>query len=209
LHHEDVSNPDIAMLVMDGKRVTGVTEIYKGKAQKIPATREIILSAGAYQSPQLLMLSGIGDPAELARHSFACQHALKGLGKNLQDHIGSFVQHRCTKPIAYFNMTKPLQLAFAALQYVFTRNGLLAIFSLNPMAFLKNDPALERPDMQHYLLPAATSSIARTLCCCMTSAGWDATSNLAVPLNIKLIFLPTRAPAVNPVENIWQYMRAN
>lgn len=55
-------------------------------------------------------------------------------------------------------MTKPLQLAFAAMQYVFTRSGPLAIFPMNTMAFLKSDPALERPDIQYYLLPAAMNS---------------------------------------------------
>jgi choline dehydrogenase len=119
------------------------------------ANREVILSAGAYHSPQLLMLSGIGDPGELSAQGIACAHALPGVGKNLQDHIGSFVQHRCTQPITYFNMTKPLRLAMAALQYVFTRSGPLAIFPMNTMAFLKSDPALERPDLQYYLLPAA------------------------------------------------------
>lgn len=145
----------VRRLAMDGKRVTGVAVDHKGKRLKITANREVILSAGSYHSPQLLMLSGIGDPAALAEHGIACQHALPGVGKNLQDHIGSFVQHRCTQPITYYNMTKPLRLAFAALQYAFTRSGPLAVFPMNTMAFLKSDPALERPDIQYYLLPAA------------------------------------------------------
>ncbi len=148
----------VQRLTMDGKRVTGVEVDYKGKRQTIPASREVILSAGTYHSPQLLMLSGIGDPAQLSTHGIACQHELSGVGKNLQDHIGSFVQHRCKQPITYFNMTKPLPLALAVLQYVFTRSGPLAIFPMNTMAFLKSDPALERPDIQYYLLPAAMNS---------------------------------------------------
>ena len=145
----------VQRLIMNGKRVTGVNVDYKGKCQTISATREVILSAGTYHSPQLLMLSGIGDPVQLAQHGITCQHALPGVGKNLQDHIGSFVQHRCAKPITYFNMTKPLHLAIAAAQYVIARSGPLAIFPMNTMAFLKSDPSLERPDIQYYLLPAA------------------------------------------------------
>ncbi len=145
----------VRRLIMDGKRVTGVEVDHKGKRQTIFATREVVLSAGAYHSPQMLMLSGIGDPAQLSKHGISCQHELSGVGKNLQDHIGSFVQHRCKKPITYFNMTKPLPLAFAALQYLFTRSGPLAIFPMNTMAFLKSNPDLERPDIQYYLLPAA------------------------------------------------------
>ncbi len=142
-------------LIMDGKRVTGVELERNGKRLKVSANREVILSAGTYHSPQLLMISGIGDPAVLSQHGIECRHALRGVGKNLQDHVGSFVQHRCTKPITYFNMTKPLGLAKAVLQYIFTRSGPLAIFPMNAMAFLKSDPALERPDIQYYLLPAA------------------------------------------------------
>lgn len=145
----------VRRLILDGKRVTGVDIDRKGKRFTVTANREVILSAGAYHSPQLLMLSGIGDPAVLSEHGIACQHALPGVGKNLQDHIGSFVQHRCTQPITYYNMTKPVRLAFAALQYAFTRSGPLTIFPMNTMAFLKSDPALERPDIQYYLLPAA------------------------------------------------------
>lgn len=145
----------VRKLILDGKRVTGVDVDYKGKRLNITANREVILSAGAYHSPQLLMLSGIGEPGLLSEHGIACQHALPGVGKNLQDHIGSFVQHRCTQPITYFNMTKPLPQALAALQYAFTRSGPLAIFPMITLAFLKSDPALQRPDIQYYLLPAA------------------------------------------------------
>lgn len=142
-------------LVMDGRRVTSVELERKGRKFAVSASREVILSAGAYHSPQLLMISGIGDPAVLSQHGLQCRHALEGVGKNLQDHIGSFVQHRCNRPITYYNLTRPLGLAIATLRYVFTRNGPLAVFPMNTMAFLKSDPALERPDIQYYLLPAA------------------------------------------------------
>ncbi|MEQ1520970.1 MAG: GMC family oxidoreductase N-terminal domain-containing protein, partial [Aestuariivirga sp.] len=138
----------VLRVIMDGKRVTGVELEHKGRNTKVYANREVILSAGAYHSPQLLMLSGIGDPSVLAGQGIECLHSLKGVGKNLQDHVGGFVQHRCTKPITYYNMTRPLKLATAVLQYVFTRSGPLAIFPMNTMAFLKSDPALERPDIQ-------------------------------------------------------------
>jgi choline dehydrogenase len=150
-----LTNARVLRLQMNGKKVTGVELEHKGRQRSISANREVVLSAGAYHSPQLLMLSGIGDPANLAERGIECLHALKGVGKNLQDHIGSFVQHRCLKPITYYNMTRPLKLAAALLRYVFLRSGPLAIFPMNTMAFLKSDPSLERPDIQYYLLPAA------------------------------------------------------
>ncbi len=149
------TNARALRLILDGRKVTGAEVEYKGQSFVVSAARETILSAGAYQSPQLLMLSGIGDPSILGAQGIACAHPLKGVGKNLQDHVGSFVQHRCTQPITYYNMTRPLRLAGAVLQYLFTRSGPLAIFPMNTMAFLKSDPALERPDIQYYLLPAA------------------------------------------------------
>jgi choline dehydrogenase len=145
----------VLAVILAGKRATGVELERNGERIKARALREVILSAGAYQSPQLLMLSGVGDSAELKKHNIACKHALPGVGKNLQDHVGSYVQHRCLKPITYYNMRNPLKLALAATQYVLGGRGPLAVFPMNAMAFLKSDPALERPDLQYYLVPNA------------------------------------------------------
>ena len=145
----------VLRVIMDGTRASGVEVERKGNRLTISADREIVLSAGAYQSPQMLMLSGIGDPQELARHDIECRHALPGVGKNLQDHIGSYVQHRCLKPVTYYNMRNPLKLAASIAQYVLAGRGPLSVFPMNTMAFLKSDPSLERPDIQYYLMPSA------------------------------------------------------
>jgi choline dehydrogenase len=144
-------------ILFDGKRATGVELDHKGARIAATAAREVILSAGAYHSPQLLMISGVGDPEELSGQGIACHHALTGVGKNLQDHIGTFVQHRCIEPVTYYNLTKPLKLAGAIARYVFTRGGPLSVFPMNAMAFLKSDPRLERPDIQYYLVPSAVN----------------------------------------------------
>ena len=142
-------------ILFEGKRATGVEVERGGERLTVLADRELILSAGAYQSPQLLMLSGVGDPTELAQHNIDCKHALPGVGKNLQDHVGSYVQHRCLRPVTYYNMRNPLKFAVAAAQYVLGGRGPLSIFPMNVMAFLKSDAALERPDIQYYLVPNA------------------------------------------------------
>jgi choline dehydrogenase len=125
----------VLQVTFDGKRACGVELEHRGRRLAVKAGREVLLSAGAYQSPQLLMLSGVG--------------------KNLQDHVGSYVQHRCLKPVTYYNMRNPLKLAWAATQYVTAGRGPLSVFPMNTMAFLKSDPALERPDIQYYLVPNA------------------------------------------------------
>ena len=80
-------------LLFEGKKANGVEYSHKGKTLSVKANKEVILSAGAINSPQILMNSGIGDSAELTKHGISMVHELKGVGKNLQDHyavINSF-----------------------------------------------------------------------------------------------------------------------
>ncbi len=147
----------VLKLVFDRKRCIGAVVAYKGEQLAVNADREVLVSAGAYQSPQLLMLSGIGDPAELKQHGIDCRHELVGVGKNLQDHVGSYVQHRCRQPVTYFNMRNPVKVTLAFLNYLMTGGGPLSVFPMNCMAFLKSDPRLERPDLQYYLVPSAVN----------------------------------------------------
>jgi choline dehydrogenase len=142
-------------IVLERNKAVGVDLTRRDSQITVKATREVILSAGAYQSPQLLMLSGIGDADELAQHGITCAHHLPGVGKNLQDHVGSYVQHRCLKPITYYNMRRPFKLVQAIASYVFQGRGPLSVFPMNAMAFVKSDPALQRPDIQYYLVPNA------------------------------------------------------
>jgi len=145
----------VQRLIFEGKQARKVEVVIRGEQREVIAEREIILSAGAYQSPQLLMLSGVGDPEQLAQHGIECRHGLPGVGKNLQDHIGSYVQHRCLKPVTYYNLKNPLKLAGAIASYVFAGRGPLSVFPMNAMAFLKSHEGLERPDIQYYLVPNA------------------------------------------------------
>jgi len=147
----------VLKLLLEGKRCVGALVDHKGRHINVRADREVLLSAGAYQSPQILMLSGIGDSGELKRHGIECRHELPGVGKNLQDHVGSYVQHRCKQPITYFNMRHPLKATAAFLNYLFTGGGPLSVFPMNCMAFLKSDARLERPDIQYYLVPTAVN----------------------------------------------------
>ena len=147
----------LVKLTLNGKACVGAIVERRGEQFAVQAEREVLLSAGAYHSPQILMLSGIGDPAELRGHGIACKHELIGVGKNLQDHVGSYVQHRCKLPITYFNMRNPLKAAMAFLRFLATGSGPLSVFPMNCMAFLKSDARLERPDLQYYLVPTAVN----------------------------------------------------
>ena len=87
-------------LVLSGNRAIGVDCLVNGEKRSFEAEREVILSAGAFGSPQLLMLSGIGDGAELRAHGIAVRQNLLGVGKSLQDHVAVPIQYRATKPVS-------------------------------------------------------------------------------------------------------------
>jgi choline dehydrogenase-like flavoprotein len=82
-----ITNFRATRILLDGRRAVGVAGLRGGETVTVQARGEVLLAAGALQSPQLLMLSGIGDPAELARHGVAVQHALPGVGRQLHDHV--------------------------------------------------------------------------------------------------------------------------
>ena len=142
-------------LLFDGNRCTGLLVEIRGKQHVIHAGKEVILSAGAYQSPQLLMLSGIGNPDDLRQLGIDVIVPLPGVGANLQDHFGSMVQHRCKQPITYYQLRNPIRLAGALIQLALTRSGPLSVFPMNAQAFVKSDPALERPNIQLLMFPVA------------------------------------------------------
>ena len=138
------------ILVEDG-RATGV-EIYDEatKAKRIiHATAEVLLSAGAVQSPHILQLSGIGDPDELNEHGIKVVHPLKGVGKNLQDHLDVCMSWECPQPITIYSLRKGLIKTLSiGLAYMLFGKGLGRENMLESGAFLRSRPDLDRPDLQ-------------------------------------------------------------
>jgi 4-pyridoxate dehydrogenase len=135
-------------IIFDGKRAAGVEYIQRGKTVTAHADREVILCGGVINSPQLLMLSGIGDPAELAAHGIAVKVALPGVGKNLQDHISAAIsyQRKETGPVhrlMRFDRIMPA-LARAYLQ----GEGPATELPSGQIAFLKSRPDAALPDVQ-------------------------------------------------------------
>jgi choline dehydrogenase len=138
------------IIVEDG-RATGV-EIYdeKTKAKRIiGADAEVLLCAGAVQSPHILQLSGIGDPEELSAHGIKTVKALKGVGANLQDHLDVCMSWICPKPITLYSMRKGLIKTLGiGLNYMLFGKGLGRTQGLESGAFLRSRPDLDRPDLQ-------------------------------------------------------------
>ena len=142
-------------LLLDGKRAIGIACLQAGKPIEIGASREVLLAGGAINSPQLLLLSGIGPEDELQRHGIPVTHALPGVGKNLQDHLDVLVVHKCVKPVSLGISLRNLQGLFGHLcNYLFFRKGPLTTNAAEGGGFVKSDPAQPVPDLQFHFTPA-------------------------------------------------------
>jgi choline dehydrogenase len=142
-------------VILSNDRATGVEFVTgKNQTQIATATKEVILSAGAFQSPQLLMLSGIGPADDLRRAGVERRKELPGVGQNLQDHLFSGISSLCSQRGISSNFhLKPFNQLKALGQYFLSKKGPMTISPLEAVAFLKTDPTQERIDMQFHFAP--------------------------------------------------------
>ncbi len=143
-----------ARVIMEGRKAIGVEYLQGGRRHTMKAAREVILAGGAVNSPQLLMLSGIGPAAELKRHGIDVLIDLPGVGKNLQDHLDATVINRCLLPITLHSQSKPVAQTLTGMQYLLFKKGLARSNGLESGAFIKTRPGLEIPDVQLHFLAA-------------------------------------------------------
>lgn len=142
-------------LIMQDKQVVGV-EYKKGRRLlKVMAQREVILSGGPINNPQLLKLSGIGPKAELHEHGIELHHELPGVGENLQDHLEIYLQMACTQPISLFKYYNLLGKALTGAQWLFTRTGLGASNHFEAGGFIRSKKGVPHPDLQYHFFPMA------------------------------------------------------
>ena len=136
-------------IVVENGRAVGV-EVREGAkpARVIHANAEVLLAAGAVQSPHILQLSGIGDGADLSAHGIAVVHELKGVGANLQDHLDVCLNFECPLPITIYSRRKGLKTLLIGLNYMLRKQGLGRENGLESGAFLRSRPDLDRPDLQ-------------------------------------------------------------
>ncbi|RYG76338.1 MAG: hypothetical protein EON59_17555, partial [Alphaproteobacteria bacterium] len=141
-------------VLLEGRRATGVEIERKAGVQTIHAAREVILAAGAYHSPQILMLSGIGPASHLHAMGIAVQHDSPGVGANLQDHYILTMSWRLRSGIfSYNDELRGLRLVWNVLRYAASGQGPMTIPAAQTGAFVKSDPALDLPDIQFHCLP--------------------------------------------------------
>ncbi|HLH93070.1 MAG TPA: GMC family oxidoreductase N-terminal domain-containing protein [Xanthobacteraceae bacterium] len=146
---ELITRAQVRRILFEGKRAVGVEIEQGGAVRRIRARREVIVSAGAINSPALLMNSGIGPAAELKQIGIDVLHDLAGVGKNLQDHVQGRFTFLTRQPGTLNEiLTSPRQQVRMALQWLTSRSGQLAVGATEGCLFAKSDPALPVPDLQ-------------------------------------------------------------
>ncbi len=137
-------------VIVENGQCKGV-ELAKGPRSKrriVHADKEVLLAAGAVQTPQILQLSGIGDPEELNKHGIPVVHALKGVGANMQDHLDVILGWETTGVKTAYSYNKGIQRLLTGMNYLFFKQGFGRQNFLEAGAFIPSRPDLDRPDLQ-------------------------------------------------------------
>jgi choline dehydrogenase len=136
-----------------GNSATVISYRYKVKNQSVEASKEVILSGGAINSPHLLMLSGIGPSAHLQEHGIETQINLPGVGQNLQDHATVILQYACKKSFPIHKVDQPHRKLATGIQWIFTRKGMATSNIWEAGGLIKSDANAEYPDIQYHFGP--------------------------------------------------------
>ncbi len=153
-----------ARVILDGKRAQSVVYLKNGREDSVTANREIVLSGGAFNSPQLLLLSGIGPADELKQHGIGVRHELPGVGQNLQDHIDFIMSWKSRETdMVGLGAKGTINLIRAIGEWRKNGTGLMATPFAEAGAFLKSDPGLQRPDLQLHFVVGIVDDHARKL----------------------------------------------
>ena len=156
---EDRANLDISLesltskILFEGARAVGVEYVRGGVVQRCYADAEVIVSGGAINSPQLLMLSGVGEGEHLQQHGIDVVADVPAVGENLQDHLDVAVQQTCSKPVSLYGLTSlPNKVSLGA-RWLLNGSGPGATGHSETGGFLRTNESVETPDVQLHFLP--------------------------------------------------------
>ncbi|HVO44709.1 MAG TPA: choline dehydrogenase [Steroidobacteraceae bacterium] len=147
----------VTRILFEGRRAVGVSYRRGGTDHTIRARREVIVSGGPINTPQLLKLSGIGPRAELSQLGIPVVHELPGVGENLQDHLEFYFQVASREPITLFKHMNPLGKALIGARWLLAHDGLGATNHFEAGGFIRSRPGVRYPDIQYHFLPMAVS----------------------------------------------------
>ena len=144
-----VTGAHATRVLFEGKRASGIEYVQGGVKKTATAAREVILASGAFNSPQLLQLSGVGPARLLQQLGITVVADMPGVGANLQDHFNGRVAYECTEPITLNHIVHSKTKSLAAgLRWLITRKGLLNMAASYSAGFIRVDPAAQSPDIQ-------------------------------------------------------------
>jgi choline dehydrogenase-like flavoprotein len=187
----------VTRILFENQRATGVEYLQNGQRKILKARREVILAAGAFQTPQLLQLSGIGDAAQLQAMGIPVQQHLPGVGENLQDHPDFVFQYRSRSlDLLGISASGTVRLGKEALRYQRERRGLLSSNGAESGGFLKTDAALPAPDIQLHFVIAMLDDHARKL---HTGHGFSCHMCLLRPKSRGSVRLQSKDPLAAPL----------
>ena len=146
-------------VLFNGDRAAGVSVLLNNTRQEFRARREVILSAGAINSPQILLRSGIGPAADLHGKGIEVIRDLQGVGENLQDHVGVVSQFACTQPVTLHRSAGPMGTIIAGIKYLLSGSGDASFPPTAAGAFFRSSPEKDLPDMQIHFASVAIKDV--------------------------------------------------
>ena len=158
-----VTSAHAKQVLLENGRATGVIALVEGRETTFHTRGEVILTAGAVHSPQLLELSGIGDPEVLGNFGIETQHALPGVGTNYMDHYCTRMNWRVRQPVTLNEQARGLSLAKSVLQYALTKKGILTYGTGLAYGFMSTKAGLVGPDVQLFFMHASYANAAERI----------------------------------------------
>ncbi|UVJ46405.1 choline dehydrogenase [Pseudomonas sp. LS1212] len=142
-------------ILFEGRRAVGIEYEQNGQVHRAHARREVLLTAGAINSPQLLLLSGVGPVDEIRALGLPAQHDLPGVGRRLNDHPDAVVQYLCKKPVSIYPWTRAPGKWWIGARWFVSHDGLAASNHFEAGAFIRSRAGVEHPDLQLTFMPLA------------------------------------------------------
>ena len=153
---------NVKKIIIENGKAKGVECISNNNSIKYFADEEVLLSAGSINSPQILMLSGIGPQNHLLEMNIQVKQSLEGVGQNLQDHLETYVQYECKKPVTLFNEYNPIKMALTGIEWFLFKTGTAAYSNLETGGFIKSNDLVDYPNIQYHFFPSLVLDHGRT-----------------------------------------------
>lgn len=156
------TNLNVKKIIIENGKAKGVECVSNNNLINYYADEEVLLCAGSINSPQILMLSGIGPQDHLVEMGVEVKQSLEGVGQNLQDHLETYVQYECKKPVTLFNEYNPIKMALTGIEWFLFKTGTAAYSNLETGGFIRSNELVDYPNIQYHFFPSLVLDHGRT-----------------------------------------------